>query len=107
MNINLTLFAQAVTFAVFIWFCAHFIWPHLTRAIEDRQKQIADGHARRLDLRRRQPRALQRLQALFNAAVAGVEVVDGGVESGRWRCGADVDHARAPLFMMSNMTLPM
>ena len=45
MNINLTLFAQVVTFAAFIWFCARFIWPPLTRAIEERQKQIADGLA--------------------------------------------------------------
>ena len=45
MNINLTLLMQAVAFAVFIWLCAKFIWPHLMRAIETRQKQIADGLA--------------------------------------------------------------
>ena len=45
MNINLTLFAQAATFAIFIWFTAKFVWPHLSRAIESRQKQIAEGLA--------------------------------------------------------------
>lgn len=45
MNINLTLFAQAATFAVFIWFTAKFVWPYLARAIEDRQKHIAEGLA--------------------------------------------------------------
>ena len=45
MNINLTLFAQAISFAAFIWFTAKFIWPPLMRAIEQRQKQIADGLA--------------------------------------------------------------
>jgi F-type H+-transporting ATPase subunit b len=45
MNINLTLFAQAATFAIFIWFTAKFVWPHLSRAIEDRQKHIAEGLA--------------------------------------------------------------
>ena len=45
MNINLTLFAQAATFALFIWFTAKFVWPHLMRAIEARQKQIAEGLA--------------------------------------------------------------
>lgn len=45
MNINLTLFAQAATFAAFIWFCAKLIWPFVMRAIETRQKQIADGLA--------------------------------------------------------------
>ena len=32
-------------FAVFIWFCARFIWPPLMRAIENRQKQVAEGLA--------------------------------------------------------------
>jgi len=45
MNINFTLFAQAATFAIFIWFTAKFVWPHLARAIEDRQKHIAEGLA--------------------------------------------------------------
>jgi len=45
MNLNLTLFAQAITFALFIWFCVKFVWPPLLRAIEARQKTIADGLA--------------------------------------------------------------
>jgi F-type H+-transporting ATPase subunit b len=45
MNINLTLFAQAVTFALFIWITVKFIWPWLMRKIEERQKIIADGLA--------------------------------------------------------------
>jgi F-type H+-transporting ATPase subunit b len=45
MNINFTLVMQAVAFAAFIWFTARFVWPHLMRAIETRQKDIADGIA--------------------------------------------------------------
>src|SRR4029079_2979813 len=45
MNINLTLFAQAISFAAFIWFTSKFIWPWLMEKIEERQKQIADGLA--------------------------------------------------------------
>ena len=45
MNLNVTMIAQAVTFFVFIWFCKTLIWPYLIRAIEARQKQIADGLA--------------------------------------------------------------
>src|SRR3989442_116161 len=45
MNINLTLIAQAVTFALFIWITVKFIWPWLMGKIEERQKQIADGLA--------------------------------------------------------------
>jgi F-type H+-transporting ATPase subunit b len=42
---NFTLVVEAVVFALFIWFCVAFIWPPLVRAIENRQKQIADGLA--------------------------------------------------------------
>jgi F-type H+-transporting ATPase subunit b len=45
MNLNLTLVAQAITFTVFIWVTVKFIWPYMLRAIEARQKTIADGLA--------------------------------------------------------------
>ena len=45
MDITFTLIAQALTFAVLIWFTAKFIWPPLMNAIETRQKTIADGLA--------------------------------------------------------------
>ena len=48
LQLSLQLFVvlmQAVAFAVFIGFCAKFVWPPLMRAIETRQKQIADGLA--------------------------------------------------------------
>jgi len=54
MSINATLLAQVVTFALFIWFSTKFIWPHMMRAIETRQKTVAEGLAAaergRLDL---------------------------------------------------------
>lgn len=43
MNINFTLISQAIAFSVFIWFTVKFVWPPLLRAIEERQKTIADG----------------------------------------------------------------
>lgn len=45
MNINLTMLAQAVSFAILIWFTVKLIWPPLLRAVETRQKTIADGLA--------------------------------------------------------------
>jgi F-type H+-transporting ATPase subunit b len=45
MDITFTLIAQAIVFALFIWFTARFVWPPLMRAVEDRQKKIADGLA--------------------------------------------------------------
>jgi F-type H+-transporting ATPase subunit b len=45
MSFNLTLIAQALTFALFILFTVKVVWPYMLRAIETRQKQIADGLA--------------------------------------------------------------
>jgi F-type H+-transporting ATPase subunit b len=45
MNINLTMLMQAVGFGLFIWFTARFVWPPLMRAVETRQRQIAEGLA--------------------------------------------------------------
>ena len=45
MNFNFTLIAQALVFLAFIAFTIKFVWPPLLRAIETRQKTIADGLA--------------------------------------------------------------
>ena len=45
MNINATLIAQAIMFAIFVWFCMRFVWPPIVNALEARRKQIADGLA--------------------------------------------------------------
>ena len=45
MNINATLLGQAIVFGILIWFSVKFIWPPLVKAIEDRQKKIAEGLA--------------------------------------------------------------
>lgn len=43
MNINATLIGQMLAFGLFVYFCMKFVWPPLIKAIEDRQKKIADG----------------------------------------------------------------
>ena len=45
MNINATLLAQTIMFALFVWFCMKFVWPPIVAALEQRKKQIADGLA--------------------------------------------------------------
>jgi len=45
VNLNLTLFGQAITFGIFIWFTMKFVWPPIMQAISQRQKTIADGLA--------------------------------------------------------------
>jgi F-type H+-transporting ATPase subunit b len=41
--INATLFLQAVVFAILVWFTMRFIWPPLTKALDDRAAKIAEG----------------------------------------------------------------
>lgn len=45
MNLNLTMLGQMIAFAIFVWFSWKFVWPPLMKAIEDRQKSVADGLA--------------------------------------------------------------
>ena len=45
MSFNLTLIAQMLAFAAFILFTVKIVWPYMLRAIETRQKTIADGLA--------------------------------------------------------------
>ena len=70
MNINLTLIAVALAFAAFIWFTARFVWPPLMRAIETRQKNIADGLAAGEQGRQDLAQAESRVTALVNEAKA-------------------------------------
>ena len=76
MNITLTLFAQALVFAAFIWFTAKFVWPYLLRAMEARKKTIADGLAaaeqgrRTLELSNRQAD-----EAISEARARAAEIV--------------------------------
>ncbi len=45
MNLNVTLFAQALTFFLFIFVSVKWVWPMVLTKIEERQKLIADGLA--------------------------------------------------------------
>ncbi len=45
MNINVTIFGQMLSFAVFVWFTMKFIWPPIVKALEERKTKIAEGLA--------------------------------------------------------------
>lgn len=45
MNINATLFLQAVVFAILVWFTMKFVWPPIAKALDERAQKIADGLA--------------------------------------------------------------
>ena len=43
MNINATLVAQAIVFALLVLFTMKFVWPPIAAALDDRASKIADG----------------------------------------------------------------
>jgi len=45
VNINATLFLQAVVFAILDWFTMKFVWPPIAKALDERAQKIADGLA--------------------------------------------------------------
>ena len=45
MNLNATLFAQIVVFGILWWFTMKFVWPPITKALDERATKIADGLA--------------------------------------------------------------
>lgn len=45
MDINITLIVQMLVFISFVWFTMKFVWPPLSRALEERQEKIAAGLA--------------------------------------------------------------
>jgi F-type H+-transporting ATPase subunit b len=92
MNINLTLLAQAVTFALFIWFTVRFVWPPLMRAIEQRQKTIADGLAAAERGKQDLEQAAKRSEQLLGEAKARVQDITAQAEK---RAAQIIEEAKA------------
>jgi F-type H+-transporting ATPase subunit b len=92
MNINFTLFAQAVTFAAFIWFTVRFVWPPLLRAIEERQTKIADGLAAADKGAKSLEEAQVRIQAMVEEARGQARQI---LDQAQVRANGIVDEARA------------
>jgi len=45
VNINASLFIQWIPFLFLAWFTARFIWPPITKALDERAHKVADGLA--------------------------------------------------------------
>lgn len=91
MNINLTLIAQAIMFAIFIWFTARFIWPPLMNAVERRQKTIADGLAAAEQGNRSLKEAEVRVQTIEREARAKAQAIMADTEK---RATAMIEEAK-------------
>ena len=91
MNINFTLFAQAVVFAAFIWFTVRFIWPVMMAAIEKRQTKIADGLAAAEKGSRSLEEAKVRIETMVEEARGQARQI---IDQAQTRAGGIVDEAR-------------
>lgn len=74
---NLTLIVQGIAFFAVAWLVMKFGWPHIIRAIEERQQKIAEGLAAadnaRKDLAQAQDKAGEELKA---ARVKANEIIE-------------------------------
>jgi len=80
VNINLTLIIQMIVFILLVLFTMSFIWPPLMRAVEERQKKIAQGLA-----------AADRGEQELQEARQGAEAI---LREARERAGQIIDQAQ-------------
>jgi F-type H+-transporting ATPase subunit b len=91
MDINATLLGQMLVFGILIWFSWKFIWPPLVKAVDDRQKKIAEGLAAAERGQSELTNAHGQAQAIVNEARdKAVKIVD---QAGK-RSSEIVDEAR-------------
>jgi len=45
VSINATLIIQMIVFLILVWFTMKFVWPPITKALDERAAKIADGLA--------------------------------------------------------------
>ena len=77
MNINATLFAQMIVFAVLIWVTMKFIWPPLMKAMDERAKRIGEGLAAADRSRTELEKAEEQVNALVREArTKANEIID-------------------------------
>ncbi len=92
MNINATLFVQIVVFLALWWFTAKFVWPPITKALDERAKRIADGLAAADKAKADLAAAEKRVEAEIKQARASAAEVRA---SGEKQAAVLVEQARA------------
>lgn len=109
MSINLTLFGQMITFAIFVWFTMKFVWPQIETAMSERKAKIADGLAAaeqaKTDLDQAQHKAVEIVREAKEKAASviegsnkrALEIVEAAKEQARAEGQRIIDHARADI----------
>ncbi len=68
MSINATLIAQLIVFLILVWFTMKFVWPPITKALDERAQKIADGLSAADKAKAELTAANQRVEAQLSAA---------------------------------------
>lgn len=68
MSINATLIAQLIVFLILVWFTMKFVWPPITKALDERAQKIADGLSAADKAKSELTAANQRVEAQLSAA---------------------------------------
>ena len=68
MSINATLIAQLIVFLILVWFTMKFVWPPITKALDERANKIADGLSAADRAKAELSAANQRVEAQLSAA---------------------------------------
>ena len=92
MNLNATLIVQIIVFLALWWFTARFVWPPITRALDERSKRIADGLAAADKAKADLVAAERRVEQELQQARAGAAEVRSGAEK---QAAGIVEKARA------------
>ncbi len=92
MNINLTLFLQMISFAVFVWFTMKFVWPPIVKALEARKAAISEGLAAAERGKHDQALAQQKAKGVLKKAKAQASEIVGQAQK---RSGEIIDEAKS------------
>ena len=91
MYLNATLIVQIIVFLALWWFTARFVWPPITRALDERSGKIADGLAAADKARAELAAAERRVEQELQQARSGAAEVRSGAEK---QAAGIVDKAR-------------
>jgi len=80
VNINATLIVQIVVFLGLWWFTARYVWPPITKALDERSQKIADGLAAADKARADLSAAERRVEQELQQARSGAAEVRAGAE---------------------------
>lgn len=106
MDINATLIGQLLTFLILIWFTMKYVWPPITKAMQEREKKIAAGleaserskreleHAEHKALTIIRDAKLEASQIVDQAHKRFAQIVDEAKENARIESGRILEHAQ-------------